>query len=114
MAAQITAIVIFVAMFVMIIMDKIEKHYVTLGCGLLTLIAVFGICMQDFGAMWNTINLKSIVTSEFWHTTGAETDSGGVDWATILFLGGMMVMVEGMARVGFFNWLCRRIAKMVH
>ena len=114
MAAQITAIVIFVAMFVMIIMDKIEKHYVTLGCGLLTLIAVFGICMQDFGAMWNTINLKSIVTAEFWHTTGAETDSGGVDWATILFLGGMMVMVEGMARVGFFNWLCRRIAKMVH
>ena len=114
MAAQITAIVIFVAMFVMIIMDKIEKHYVTLGCGLLTLIAVFGICMQDFGAMWNTINLKSILTAEFWHTTGTETESGGDDWATILFLGGMMVMVEGMARVGFFNWLCRRIAKMVH
>ena len=114
MAAQITAIVIFVAMFVMIIMDKIEKHYVTLGCGLLTLIAVFGVCMKDFGAMWNTINLKSIVTAEFWHTSGAETESGGVDWATILFLGGMMVMVEGMARVGFFNWLCRRIAKMVH
>ena len=114
MAAQITAIVIFVAMFVMIIMDKIEKHYVTLGCGLLTLIAVFGICMQDFGAMWDTINLKAIATAEFWHTSGAETESGGIDWATILFLGGMMIMVEGMARVGFFNWLCRRIAKMVH
>jgi len=114
MAAQITAIVIFVAMFVMIIMDKIEKHYVTLGCGLLTLIAVFGVCMQDFGAMWDTINLKAIATAEFWHTSGAETESGGIDWATILFLGGMMIMVEGMARVGFFNWLCRRIAKMVH
>ncbi len=114
MAAQITAIVIFVAMFVMIIMDKIEKHYVTLGCGLLTLVAVFGICMRNFGAMWDTINLKSIATLEFWHTSGAETDSGGIDWATILFLGGMMIMVEGMARVGFFNWLCRRIAKMVH
>ncbi|MBE6876924.1 MAG: citrate transporter [Ruminococcus sp.] len=114
MAAQITAIVIFVAMFVMIIMDKIEKHYVTLGCGLLTLVVVFGICMQDFGAMWDTINLKSIATLEFWHTSGAESESGGIDWATILFLGGMMIMVEGMARVGFFNWLCRRIAKMVH
>ena len=114
MAAQITAIVIFVAMFVMIITEKIEKHYVTLGCGLLTLIAVFGVCMQDFHAMWHTINLNSIVTLEFWHTSGAESESGGIDWATILFLGGMMIMVEGMARVGFFNWLCRRIAKMVH
>lgn len=114
MVAQITAVVIFVAMFILIIMDKIEKHYVTLGCGLLTLVAVFGVCMRDFGAMWNTINLKSIVTLEFWHTSGAETESGGIDWATILFLGGMMIMVEGMARVGFFNWLCRRIAKMVH
>jgi len=113
-AAQGAAIVIFVAMFVMIIMDKIEKHYVTLGCALLTLVVVFGVCMRDFGAMWDTINLKSIVTAEFWHTSGAESESGGVDWATILFLGGMMIMVEGMARVGFFNWLCRRIAKMVH
>ena len=26
----------------------------------------------------------------------------------------MMIMVEGMARVGFFDWLCMRIAKMVH
>jgi Na+/H+ antiporter NhaD/arsenite permease-like protein len=114
MTAQIVAIVIFVAMFIMIITDKIEKHYVTLGCGLLTLILVFGVCMQDPGAMWDTINIKSIFTLEFWHTSGAETESGGVDWATILFLGGMMIMVEGMARVGFFNWLCRRIAKLVH
>lgn len=114
MAAQITAIVIFAAMFVLIITDKIEKHYVTLGCGALTLIAVFGICMRDAGAMWHTINLGSIITPEFWRVSGNETESGGVDWATIFFLGGMMIMVEGMARVGFFNWLCRRIAKLVH
>lgn len=114
MAAQIVAIVIFVAMFILIITDKIEKHYVTLGCGALTLIGVFGICMRDFSAMWHVLNLESILTADFWRTTGAETESGGIDWATILFLGGMMVMVEGMARVGFFNWLCRRIAKFVH
>ena len=112
--AQIVAIIIFVAMFILIISDKIEKHYVTLGCGLLTLIGVFGICMRDFGTMWHVINLESILTPEFWRTTGAETESDGVDWATIFFLGGMMIMVEGMARVGFFNWLCRRIAKLVH
>lgn len=114
MTAQITAIVIFVAMFILIIMDKIEKHYVTLGCAALTLVAVFGICMRDVGGIWRVLNLQSIFTAEFWRTTGAETESGGIDWATILFLGGMMVMVEGMARVGFFNWLCRRIAKFVH
>lgn len=113
-AAQIVAVVIFVTMFVLIITDKIEKHYVTLGCGLLTLVCVFGICLHDGAGAWHVINLSSIVTAEFWRTTGAETESGGIDWATILFLGGMMVMVEGMARVGFFNWLCRRIAKLVH
>ena len=112
--AQITAVVIFVAMFILIILDKIEKHYVTLGCGVLTLVGVFGICMRDVQAVWDTINLKAFASMEFWHTTGAESESSGIDWATILFLGGMMIMVEGMARVGFFNWLCRRIAKMVH
>ena len=113
MIAQIAAITIFVVMFILIITEKIEKHYVTLGSGLLTLIVVFGICLKDFGAMWDIVNLKSIVTAEFWRTTGAESESGGVDWATVLFLGGMMVMVEGMARVGFFRWLCMRIAKLV-
>ena len=113
-AAQIVAIVIFITMFILIISDKIEKHFITLGCGLLTLVCVFGICMRDPATMWKVINLQSIITPEFWRTTGAETESGGVDWATIFFLGGMMVMVEGMARVGFFNWLCRRIAKLVH
>lgn len=113
MVASICATVIFVAMFILIITEVIEKHYVTLACGLLTLVVVFGICMHDFGAMWDSINLKSLVTSEFWYSTGAESESGGIDWATILFLFGMMTMVEGMARVGFFRWLCMRIAKLV-
>lgn len=113
MIAQIAAITIFVVMFILIITEKIEKHYVTLASGLLTLIVVFGICLKDFGAMWDIVNLRSIASAEFWRTTGAESESGGVDWATVLFLGGMMIMVEGMARVGFFRWLCMRIAKLV-
>ncbi|MDO5124799.1 MAG: SLC13 family permease [Ruminococcus sp.] len=114
MTVHIAAIVIFAAMFILIIMDKIEKHYVTLGCGVLTLVIVFGIIKADVNAIWDTLNIKALATSEFWITTGAETESGGIDWATIIFLGGMMIMVEGMARVGFFNWLCRRIAKFVN
>ncbi len=113
MVAQIAAISIFVVMFILIITEKIEKHYVTLGAGLLTLVVVFGICLKDFGAIWDVLNFKAFATAEFWRTSGAETESGGVDWATVLFLGGMMVMVEGMARVGFFRWLCMYIAKLV-
>lgn len=113
-AASIVAIVIFVAMFILIITEKIEKHITTLCCGVLTLIFVFGVCLRDLGAIWDTINLAAIVNPEFWHSTGAEAESGGIDWSTILFLAGMMVMVEGMARVGFFRWLCMLIAKLVH
>lgn len=37
----------------------------------------------------------------------------GINWQTIIFIAGMMIMVEGMAKVGFFRWLCMEIAKMV-
>ncbi len=113
MTAAVVATIIFVVMFILVITEKIEKHYVTLGCGLLTLILVFGICLKDIGAIWDTINLEAIVQKNFWHAT-SESESGGIDWSTILFLAGMMVMVEGMARVGFFRWLCMCIAKLVH
>lgn len=114
MAAQIVAVIIFVAMFVLIVMDKIERHYITLGCGLLTLLLVFGVCMQDMGAIIEILNVKSIFTMEFWHTIGESAESAaGINWSTIIFIAGMMIMVEGMARVGFFRWLCMLIAKMV-
>ena len=111
--AQIIAVVIFLVMFVMIVMERIPKHFVTLGCGLLTLVIVFIIIMHSWTAVWDTINIKSIVTLGFWYSVG-ESESVGIDWATIFFLGGMMVMVEGMAEAGFFRWLCMKLAKMVH
>lgn len=112
-AAQVAAVIIFVAMFVLIVMDKIERQYITLTCGLLTLIVVFGICMRSGEAIWNTLALKQFVTENFWYST-TESEAGGINWATIVFIGGMMIMVEGMARVGFFRWLCMRLAKLVH
>ena len=114
MAAQITAVVIFIAMFVMIVWDKIERQIVTLACGGLTLVLVFGVCMKDIVAAVNTLNFHSIVSSQFWYEAGkASESSAGINWATILFIAGMMVMVEGMAEAGFFRWLCLRIAKLV-
>lgn len=111
-AAQIFAVIIFVAMFVMIVLDKIERHYVTLGSGALTLAVVFGICMRDGKAIWNTIAVKNFVKKDFWYQV-TESESKGINWATILFIAGMMVMVEGMAKAGFFRWLCMKIAYLV-
>ena len=115
MFAQILAVVIFLAMFVLIVTDKIERHYVTLGCGVLTLLLVFGLGLHSWDAVWETLNLRNIFTVGFWYAAGESSESSsGVNWATIIFIAGMMVMVEGMARVGFFRWLCMLLAKVVH
>lgn len=114
MTAQIIAVIIFALMFVMIIIDKIPRHFVTLGCGLATIGIVFGACMKSTDAIMQTLNIKSIFTPDFWIVSGqAEENSSGINWATIIFIAGMMVMVEGMARAGFFRWLCLTIAKAV-
>ncbi|MGN0516440.1 SLC13 family permease [Eubacterium sp.] len=114
MTAQIIAVIIFALMFVMIIIDKIPRHFVTLGCGLATIGIVFGACMKSTDAIMQTLNVKSIFTPDFWIVSGqAEESSSGINWATIIFIAGMMIMVEGMARAGFFRWLCLTIAKAV-
>lgn len=112
MAAQICAVIIFVAMFLFIVIDKIERHYVTLGSGILTLAVVFGICMKNGSAVWNTLAIGNFAKSDFWYQV-TESESKGINWATIIFIAGMMIMVEGMAKAGFFRWLCMKIAYLV-
>ena len=81
MLAQIIAVVIFLAMFVLIVMDKIERQIVTLVCGLLTLVFVLGLCMQDMSAIWETLNVKSIFSAHFWYQTGnVASASVGINW----------------------------------
>ena len=110
MLAQGIAVIIFLVMFAFVITDKIERHYATLGCALATLIGVFGIGMRDLGAAWETLN----IAPSFWYEAGTASEStSGINWATIIFIAGMMVMVEGMAKAGFFRWLCMTIAKLV-
>ena len=37
-----------------------------------------------------------------WHTSGQGNESSsGINWATIIFIAGMMVMVEGMRKQDF-------------
>lgn len=112
-AAQIIAVSIFLVMFALMVLDKIEKQYVTLTAGALTLIFVFGVAMRSIDAVVKTLNYKAIFTLNFWYSTQSE-ESSGINWATIIFLCGMMIMVEGMAHAGFFRWLCLRLAKLVN
>ena len=114
MAAQIAAVTIFLVMFLLIILEKFERHIITLGCAALTLILVFGVCMRSTSAVTETLNLAGIFTKNFWIASGEASEStGGINWATIIFVAGMMIMVEGMAAAGFFRWLCMSIAKAV-
>lgn len=124
MVSQIIVVSIFLVMFLLIIADRFPRQYVTLICGALTLLLVFvaGMSFDNrfFNAGYNpllsikeTLNVHSIFTPGFWYAAG-ESESKGINWATILFIAGMMVMVEGMARTGFFRWLCMRLAKAVH
>lgn len=115
MLAQVLAVVIFLAMFVLIVTEIWERHIITLGCALLTIILVFGFGMHSVDAIVETLNIQSIFTPDMWYAAAEASEStGGVNWETIIFIAGMMIMVEGMARVGFFRWLCMRIAKMVN
>lgn len=114
MIAQILAVIIFIVMFIFIVADKIERHIVTLACGVLTLVVVFGMCMHSMDAIITTLNIGDFFRTDFWYAAGESAESSsGVNWATIVFIAGMMIMVEGMARVGFFRWMCMCIAKIV-
>lgn len=113
MIAQAAALIIFVGMFVLIILDKFERQWITLVSGLLMLIVVFGICLHSPQAIVDTLNLKAFFVKSFWYG-GEESTSAGINWSTIVFIAGMMIMVEGLGHSGFFRWLCLSLAKAVH
>ncbi|MCI8414521.1 MAG: citrate transporter [Ruminiclostridium sp.] len=101
-------------MFLLIILDKVERHIVTLVCAAATLILVFGLAMHSMPAVLNTLSFHEMSSPAFWYTAGRSAESTrGINWSTIFFLTGMMIMVEGMSRAGFFRWMCMSLAKAV-
>jgi Na+/H+ antiporter NhaD/arsenite permease-like protein len=84
-SAQLAAVAIFLAMFVVIVGGWLHRTWAALGAALLTAIIVLRNPIDTF----NTVN-----------------------WETIIFLGGMMVMVAGLGLSGFFRWLCLYVARL--
>ncbi|MCH3971214.1 MAG: citrate transporter [Oscillospiraceae bacterium] len=113
MVAEILAIIIFLGMFLLIILNKFERHMVTLVSGALVLAVVFGLCMHSGTAVVETLNLQCLATKGFWYGKSSGATSG-INWSTIIFICGMMIMVEGLGKAGFFRWICLLVAKKVH
>jgi len=112
--SQILAIVIFVLMFAAIVSGKIHRYIPAVIGGALTIVVVLIISLKSPESVMNVLNLGQLIQPHFWIPAGAETESIGVNWQTIIFIAGMMTMVEGLGEVGFFRWLCLLVAEKVN
>jgi Na+/H+ antiporter NhaD/arsenite permease-like protein len=113
MTSQIIALVIFVVMFIVITTGKVQRYIPALIGGVLTILVVFILVERNMTAVTNTLNFSQIVQGNFWIPGHELLESKGVNWQTIFFIAGMMVMVEGLGDVGFFRWLCLYVARLV-
>ncbi len=114
MLSQVLAVIIFLTMFLFIIFGKCERHIPALIGALVVLLLLFGVVMRDGDAIADTLALQSFLEPSFWYSHGAEETSMGINWATIVFIAGMMIMVEGMGDSGFFRWRCLKLAGLVN
>ncbi len=112
--SQILAIAIFILMFLAIIIGKVHRFIPALVGAGLTLVVVFLITMQSPDSISHVMNLGQLGQFNFWVPGQEHIESYGINWQTIIFIGGMMVMVEGLGEVGFFRWICLLLARLVN
>jgi Na+/H+ antiporter NhaD/arsenite permease-like protein len=112
--SQILAIAIFVVMFGAIIYGRVHRYIPALIGAALTVLVVFLLVMRSPESVVSVLNLEQLGTLNFWVPGHEHVESYGVNWQTIIFIGGMMVMVEGLGEVGFFRWICLLLAKLVN
>jgi len=112
--SQILAIIVFALMFIAIVSGKVHRFIPALIGALLTIIVVLLISLKSPAAVLSVLNLEQLGQLNFWIPGQEHIESRGVNWQTIIFIGGMMTMVEGLGEVGFFRWLCLYVAKIVN
>ncbi len=121
--AQILAVVIFLLMFITIVSGKVHRFIPALVGASCTAILI--LLVADLGphSLWEVLRLNDFIDPHWWYeapgaaeevANGVSEEFSGVNWQTIVFIGGMMTMVEGLGAVGFFRWICFLVAKMVH
>lgn len=111
--SQILAIIIFALMLIVIISGKVPRYIAGIVGALLMILVVFLGVMRSPEAVWSVLNLEQLGQWHFWVPGEQHVESHGVNWQTIIFIGGMMFMVAGMEKVGFFRWLCLYVARLV-
>ena len=111
--AQILTTAVFVIMFAAIIWGKIHRFIPALIGGALIII-VFLTVSRSSEMVINVFNVQQLIQGQFWLPSGHGVESHGINWQTIIFIAGMMIMVEGLGKVGFFRWLCLFSAKLVN
>lgn len=111
--SQVLALAIFLLLFIAIVIGKVHRYIPALVGAALTIGVVFLLVMRSPEAVINVLNLGQLARASFWISRNQHLEVAGVNWQTIVFIAGMMVMVEGMGQVGFFNWLCLSAAKLV-
>jgi Na+/H+ antiporter NhaD/arsenite permease-like protein len=112
--SQILATAIFIIMFAAIIYGKVHRYIPALIGAVLTVGVVFLLVMKSPDSVVHVLNLGQLGQFRFWVPGQEHIESYGVNWQTIVFIGGMMVMVEGLGEVGFFRWICLLLARMVN
>ncbi len=112
--SQILAVLIFAVMFIAIIIGKVHRYIPALIGAALVITVVFVAVMKSPQAILNVLSLEQLIQFRFWVPGEEPIESHGVNWQTIIFIGGMMVMVEGLGAVGFFRWICLYLAKLVN
>jgi Na+/H+ antiporter NhaD/arsenite permease-like protein len=113
MLSQIFALAIFIIMFIVITTGKVARYIPALIGGALTILVVFLLIERNPESVINVLNLGQIVQGNFWLPGHERIVSQGINWQTIFFIAGMMVMVEGLGDVGFFRWICLSVARLV-
>jgi len=111
--SQILAIAIFLAMFIAIIIGEVHRYIPALIGAALVIVIVFLAIMKSPAAVSDVLNLQQLGDLRFWIPGQRHIESQGVNWQTIIFIGGMMLMIEGLGSAGFFRWLCLYSAKLV-
>jgi Na+/H+ antiporter NhaD/arsenite permease-like protein len=110
---QILLVIIFLVMFIVITIGKVHRYIPALFGAALTLLVLLVVFRENTMAI-TVLNLSTIHQTAFWIPGQEHFESHGVNWQTIIFIAGMMIMVEGLVKVGFFRWMCLIVARTVH